>query len=188
MESNNTKSKFPAGYLMGPEQERVVQFRQLVLRTLGDLFAAYGVSLKRNEAAPESAGGAPTFAYLGVAGFRGPYFNGYIVLEANEAFLRHTNPTTSSCLDWMGELANQFLGRVKNRLLREGIQIQSIPPLVAAGHAASSLYAQDGATLSVLSDEGGSLLVWMKSQPVFDLPVEPRPPGHVPHEGDVVLF
>jgi hypothetical protein len=188
VESNNTKSKFPAGYLMGPEQERVVQFRQLVLRTLGDLFAAYGVSLKGNEAAPESTGGAPTFAYLGVAGFRGPYFNGYIVLEANEAFLRHTNPTTSSCLDWMGELANQFLGRVKNRLLREGIQIQSIPPLVAAGHAASSLYAQDGATLSVLSDEGGSLLVWMKSQPVFDLPVEPRPPGHVPHEGDVVLF
>lgn len=171
-------------------------FRQGIVKAALDLFASHGVNLTvastldsaRSRAAKLTR--LPEVALLGVAGFGAPNFTGYVVINANEHVLRQSNRTASSLEDWMAELSNQLLGRIKNHLLRQGVAMQRMPPMVVTGLGASLTPDLKGAPLLFLKNEHGSVQIWLKSEPStngFQGEIS-DPPDGVMTEGEVVLF
>lgn len=162
-----------------------------MLRAGVDLFAAYGVRFAPAMAAevPEQGGAAlPPVLFLGVCGFGGPTFTGHVVLGASEGVLRRSNNTRSSSDDWMAELANQFLGRIKNGLLRQGIQVHRVAPVVIKGAAVALAHTQSGAPLA-LEDGHDRVLIWLDAEPSTDeTATSPEAESDVLSEGDMVLF
>jgi hypothetical protein len=102
-----------------------VSIDSLVQALLVDLFNAYGVAF-----APlaRSAVAAPTVPEVSVAAaFRGGGGSaGRLTLSLPAALLEHmkSEEVTSVRMDWARELANQLLGRIKNRLLPFGVRVE----------------------------------------------------------------
>jgi hypothetical protein len=96
----------------------------LLQASLVELFGAYGVAFAP---LPRSALGAPTAPEVSVAAaFRNEAgTGGRLTLSLPAALLEHMKheEATSVRMDWARELANQLLGRVKNRLLPFGVRI-----------------------------------------------------------------
>jgi hypothetical protein len=153
-----------------------------------DLFAAYGLNLRPTDKGLE--GDTPAaVAFLSVAGFSGPSFSGFVVLGTTETVLRRCNNTASASCDWMGELGNQFLGRIKNCLLRQGIRIYRVPPAVMSCSSPSLFYAPRGVKPVTLSDHGDKVLIWTEFEPAFEESgIALLPDDGVLAEGDVILF
>lgn len=97
----------------------------LLQAALVDLFGAYGVAFAP---LPRSALGASMAPEVSVAAaFRSESgTGGRLTLSLPAALLEHMKDAeaTSVRLDWARELANQLLGRVKNRLLPFGVRIE----------------------------------------------------------------
>jgi hypothetical protein len=157
-----------------------------------DLFAAYGIRLAANQTATDASGtpaGCPPVRFLGVCGFGGPAFTGHVILGASEGALSRSNKTWSSGDDWMAELANQFLGRIKNRLLRQGISVHRVPPVVIKGAAIALLRSHAGGAPLALDDGQDCVLIWLDSQPSTDDAASvPEPACDVLGEGEMLLF
>src|SRR5215207_5657283 len=101
-----------------------VMVDSLLQAALVDLFNAYGVAFAP---LPRSALGASMASEVSVAAaFRsGSGSGGRLTLSLPAALLEHMKheEATSVRMDWARELANQLLGRVKNRLLPFGVRI-----------------------------------------------------------------
>ncbi|MES1204605.1 MAG: hypothetical protein ABUS79_01585 [Pseudomonadota bacterium] len=161
-----------------------------------DLFSAYGIDFSA------AADGVPPLdgtsdvvcpTYLAFAGFGGPHLSGFVVLGVPERVLRRSNVTLSSLDDWMAELANQFLGRIKNSLWRQGIPISRIPPAIVSGGTGSLFLGRTDAPPVTLTDHADSVWIWVKSEPSLesleDLGAgQPRVERDVLAEGEMVLF
>src|SRR4030095_1236237 len=94
----------------------------LVYNCSCELFAAYQLHVEPRPLAdfppPEE------LALCGVMGFGGKQMRGALVLATTREPLERTNPGgLTSQRDWICELANQLMGRVKNRLLAVGVEI-----------------------------------------------------------------
>lgn len=165
--------------------------REEVLRAGLDLFAAYGVRFAQipfEEAAAGNRPPLPPVLFLGVCGFGGRAVTGHVILGATEGVLTRSNTTRSTSDDWMAELANQFLGRIKNGLLRQGIQVHRVPPVVLKGAAVMLAHNQDEAPLE-LADGRDRVLIWLDAEPsTDDAPAVLEPPTDVLHEGEMVMF
>lgn len=108
-----------------PKSGPRVAIDSLVQAALVDLFSDYGVALaplpsslaKTSMVSEVSV--AAAFRNAGTAG-------GRLTLSLPSALLEHmkTAQVTSLRLDWARELANQLLGRVKNRLLPFGVRLE----------------------------------------------------------------
>lgn len=155
-----------------------------------ELFAAYGMRLSLDAPAGQvGSASAPPIHYLGVCGFGGTSFSGHVILGASKVVLDQSNGTGSSCEDWMAELANQFLGRIKNRLMRRGINVHRVPPIVVKGAGVALAGAHDGEIPLRLADGRTGVLIWMDSEPAVDhAPSSAEPAEEVPTEGEVLLF
>lgn len=112
----------PAG---GTSSSRVT-VDSLVQGSLVELFAAYSVAL-----APLPRAGAASWAVPEVsasAAFRrqGVSEAGRLTLSLSTALLDQMKASESTAvkLDWARELTNQLLGRIKNRLLPFGVQLE----------------------------------------------------------------
>jgi hypothetical protein len=179
------------GRTFGRGAERLDACRHDVTQAVLDLFAAHGIEFNQESLGCDNEPALQTeLSFLGLAGFSGPFFSGYIVLKAGEHLLRHSNQTTSDPADWMGELANQLLGRIKNRMLREGIALMRLPTAVAMGLGASLLGEGECPPLITLNNGHGSVMVWMKTEPSCDLGecTVVEPDNGVMAEGEMVLF
>lgn len=102
-----------------------VSIDSLVQASLVDLFKAYGVALAPM---PRSAVASPVAGEVSVAAaFRiGAGGGGRLTLSLPAALLEHMkgDEVTSVRIDWARELANQLLGRIKNRLLPFGVRVE----------------------------------------------------------------
>jgi hypothetical protein len=162
--------------------------RQAATQSGTELFAAYGINLVPTGKNME-ADATVTIGFLSVAGFSGPNFSGFVVLGTTEATLRRSNSTESAASDWMAELGNQLLGRLKNRLLRAGIPIYRVPPAVMSGSAPSLFYARGGVKPVRLNDHGDTVFIWTEFEPSFEpSEVAFSPDTGVLAEGEVLLF
>jgi hypothetical protein len=156
-----------------------------------DLFLAYGIELRStlSRVEPAKAKRRKDLAFLSIAGFAGPHFSGFVGLGVAETLLRRSNDTQSSSYDWMAELANQFVGRIKNRLLKQGIVIHRTPPAVVQGYAPSLFYSMVDFKPVALTDDSDAVFIWMKLEPSLDGADLPTPPcGDVLGEGEMLLF
>jgi len=149
-----------------------------------ELFAAYRVGIER------SADLEVPLAALGVVRFTAPGLNGTATLGASATTLRRSNPRGSSDRDWIAELANQFVGRFKLKLLRSGFELWAMAPVTIMGRLLITAVSQPGSAPTAFRDaKGGALALWIDVEitgPVRTTPLASD--DEVPHEGDVILF
>ncbi len=167
---------------------------QVICESLVGLFAVNGVNLDAK--APDAEG--PVHTLAASIGFTGERLRGVLVVTAGRDLVAASRPTQFQHLDcaerelcdWMGELANQLLGRIKNRLLRYGIDFEmSIPSVV---HGQCLKRALPDASLSrqmSFSHATGSVSLCFDARAENLAALMAAPPtAESMAEGDVMLF
>ena len=162
----------------------------LVAECCAELFHDYGLDVearKRDDfPAPEE------LALCGVMGFAGKQVRGALVLAATKEPLERTNPgNQQSQRDWICELANQLLGRVKNRLLLRDVEILLATPTALRGDNLCPITARIRAPQVFAASGGGFVCVWIDFELAmgFEIPAAPLPGIQAAvSEGETVLF
>jgi CheY-specific phosphatase CheX len=99
------------------------------------LFEAYGLTLTQLSEPTTGEYGRYEATTAGIIGFGSPEISGSLVIAVPERIVKHTLPTNDGVTDydWVGELSNQLLGRVKNQLLKYGVVLSLALPVVVKG-------------------------------------------------------
>lgn len=165
--------------------------RELVTTSAQKLFEHYDLPVE----VEETHGSRALHHYAGVLGFTGEGIKGTIVVSANGQAVAATFPDGGSQQDredWVGELCNQLLGRVANKVLAYGISVRMSTPVSFSGtelnlqdqskdssSASWSLRGPGEAELSVhLTAEVEPHVTWESTESAEE----------APEEGDLMLF
>jgi hypothetical protein len=132
---------------------------RLVAENCLKLFSDYHLKIRAGGEGETLA--AEPFLLCGIIGFTSKYVRGALVLATTREPLERTNPTAApSHRDWICELANQLLGRVKNQMLRRGVEIFPSTPIALRGDHLSPVL-QQRLVAELFIAEGGVVCVWM---------------------------
>jgi CheY-specific phosphatase CheX len=176
----------------------------VLLRSTEELFGRSGVAVAVPVSEPALQVGDLHVGAL--IGFDGPQIRGSLMLICTFQVAARTRPSKlggaaqlSSGVsrdwilirDWTGELANQLVGRVKNRLLIFGIKFQIATPVALSGRGLA-LAVQRPANARTLAFGRGEECIRI----VIDLAAEPPLTSTMPNagaeeaarEGDVIEF
>lgn len=161
------------------------QLDQLVAENCLRLFADYQLDIRAE--APAKARVAEPFLLCGIIGFTSKHLRGALVLATTREPLERTNPATASHRDWICELSNQLLGRVKNQMLGRGVEVFPSTPIALRGEHLSPVL-QQRLVAELFTADGGVVCVWMdcEFEPGFEL-TEFVQPNTIP-EGGSILF
>jgi hypothetical protein len=161
-----------------PSAELVAQLHRVLDRVAVDLFAAYDLGVAPMVEAPAP----PSHAAVAVIAFTGD-LTGELWLAAPSAVLHATCPGGGP-LDWLCELVNQLVGRLKNELWPSGITIRLTAPTTEPAGAPAApprVYASaHGAIAAWLRFVAASGVCWRDAQATQRL--------RVAFEGDVLFF
>jgi CheY-specific phosphatase CheX len=157
------------------------------------LFESIGVRLWRASVPPQASDDIAASI-----GFAGAELRGALVLISSRRLVHQALPrevadreADEQLADWMGELTNQLLGRVKNRLLRYGVALAMGTPTVVFGNALSQKDRHKGLRRRFgfrHADQSLSVCFDAISTPGLSLAVPMTPPAFGILEGDVALF
>lgn len=149
-----------------------------------DLFAAYGVTLS-----PTSADFIDSDEVLmsGVIGFVGAQLRGTCLLVSNRSPIELSSPQKDHTRDWVGELTNQLVGRLKRKFLGFGLEVALTTPVVLSGLHLRPV-PRRALTPRIFSTESGSIMVWVEveAEPGFEF--GPALSDQSSEEGDVLMF
>ncbi|MDF3064430.1 MAG: hypothetical protein K0R38_31 [Polyangiaceae bacterium] len=154
-----------------------------------ELFSAYGLTLDCASSALLAPG--DNFLYCSVMGFGGRQVRGALVLVSTAEPLERTHPgDAESHQDWIRELSNQLMGRVKNRLLALGAEVMLATPAAISGKNLD-LTCRTPAATQVFQAGSGLVCVWVECEYLegFELPTTPS--GNLEAalpEGEALLF
>ena len=131
------------------------------------LFAAYGVQLVPASDENRAVDG---IVLCGVLGFTGSEIRGSLLLAGTQGPFLRSRPAQGELRDWVGELTNQLLGRLKVQLLERGAHIALSTPVVLQGEHIAPLPRQVLIPLVFHCDDG-VVLVWthVESAPGYEL-------------------
>ena len=117
----------------GPEAFRCLTVRELRLAS-SEFFGHFALPV-RPCAAAETLGDKAVLA--AAIGFTGRQARGSLALTLPKALALETAPLEALeelvLSDWVGEMANQLLGRLKNRLIPHGVDIRLSTPTIVEG-------------------------------------------------------
>lgn len=132
-----------------------------------ELLDAYGVKLAETAEVWEES---DEVLYSGVMGFVGERVRGTCLLAAPKDTILSTAPQDARPRDWVGELANQLVGRLKSKLMAHGVTIALSTPVVLSGVKLSPLPRSE-VLPSVFDTPNGRVLVWLEVEvdPEFTL-------------------
>ncbi|CAN5590767.1 hypothetical protein BH11MYX1_BH11MYX1_16690 [soil metagenome] len=157
----------------------------IVQRATIELFSHYAVDI-----GPLAGTGTPTqhLALCGVIGFTGPDMRGSLMLGCSlEPLQLARGGGEMTMRDWLAELTNQLLGRVKNRLIGLGVDFCTSTPVVLGGERIAPVSSQSAGHL--FTADGGLVSVWFDTAIRPDLELDTADdPGAVPIEGSTLLF
>ena len=122
-----------------------------------ELMQAYGVQLNPTLGWGES----DEVMFSGVMGFVGDSVRGTCLLAAPQGTVEAAAPRSAAARDWVGELANQLVGRLKAKLMARGATIALSTPVVLRGVKLSPLPRTDVAPV-VFESTAGKVLVWLE--------------------------
>jgi CheY-specific phosphatase CheX len=109
--------------------------KRITIETCETLLA--GMGLEASHVASRESRDIGSEGRIAVIGFGGEALRGFLVLDLPPAVLSRTHPRHShdeaDLEDWVGELSNLMLGRIKARLLPYDVVIQLSTPLVVTG-------------------------------------------------------
>jgi len=161
----------------------------LVFDCCRELFSAYQLDVHPRDRSDFPA--TEQLAVCGVMGFGGKLMRGALVLATTREPLEHTNPDAfGSQRDWVCELTNQLMGRVKNQLLTLGVEVLLATPAGLSGENLSPTPSKLRAP-QVFAAANGFVCVWIDCEYTdgFELPSSPPQDLEPPvAEGDTVLF
>jgi hypothetical protein len=151
------------------------------------LFLAYDVSLEPTDI--EAWRTNPELTLVSVIGFAGRGVSGSLVLGATQEPIERSKPSRASARDWIAELANQLLGRIKNKVLRQGIEFYAMPPAVVSGNHLAPVVSQPDFRPWVFATPGGVVCLWIEVTAAAEItPDEALIGADIPAEGDMLLF
>lgn len=147
-----------------------------------ELMQAYNVELKSAPSWSES----DDVMFSGVMSFVGDSVRGTCLLAAPQGTVIAAAPRQASARDWVGELANQLVGRLKAKLMARGATIALSTPVVLRGVRLSPLPRTDVEPV-VFQSPAGKVLVWLEVEVEadFQLGEERRPSVS---EGELLVF
>jgi len=155
------------------------------------LFEAYGVDLRPCAGCTVN----DEANVIAAIGFAGDELRGALAISMSMDVVRASNtiaesPTPDQSRDWTGELANQILGRVKNRLLRFGAHVGMGTPLVFSGTRFIVHSSKQAPNLRIaFTSEHGPVEVWIDAVFAPDtLLVESADDGGTAEEEGTLLF
>ena len=154
----------------------------LVGAACGELLRAYELELHATSTWHES----DEALYSGVMSFVGDTLRGTCLLAAPEAVVLAAAPRGAAARDWVGELANQLVGRLKAKLLARGASIALSTPIVLRGVRLCPLPRTGVAPLAFDCSQG-RLLVWVEVEAEDDVELREQ---HAPVavEGELLVF
>ena len=157
-----------------------------------ELFSAYGVAIAQVTPLTDAGAHAPIsdLSALGIVRFTASGLSGTAVLGASNGTLRRSNLRNTSHRDWVAELANQFIGRFKLKLLRAGFELWSMAPIAVSARLLVTAVSQpEYPPFSFRDAQGGSVAVWIEIDVNGPLKItKPAGDGELPREGDIILF
>ena len=166
------------------DDQLAAQIADLTAICCVELFAAYGVTLTSR--ATEFID-SEELLLSGVIGFIGPALRGTCLLVANRAPIELSSPQKDLTRDWVGELTNQLVGRLKRKFLGFGLEVALTTPVVLSG---LHLRPMPRGKLSprTFSTESGSIMVWLEveAEPGFEL--GPAVSDSISAEGEVLML
>lgn len=122
----------------------------------------------------------------GVVGFVGAELRGMFIVGVGGQSLRAMRAELYD--DWIGELANQLAGRVKNQLWRFGLTYHFTPPIMLRGDRLA-VAAQEAQLCVSYSCASGQCRVWASLEVLRPVALaEPEEAEAGVAEGDLVLF
>lgn len=170
---------------MKPENRAV--FRELLESSCVQLFEAYGVHLRANPVA--NPADLAEISMVGVIGFTSPQLRGTLVLATTDGPLAESNRVMAPARDWIAELSNQLLGRLKNRLLAYGIEVQLSTPLSLRGNQLRLVTHDQALEPDTFTSATGHVAVWLDAELHPDLVLHrPSSAPEVQAEGETLLF
>lgn len=151
------------------------------------LFAAYGLSL--TPSGVETVQSNPELSLISVIGFSGDGIRGSVVLAMSDELIYRALPSCTSRPDGISELANQHLGRMKNWMLRTGIELHTgSPALINGRHLLPAVHCPDFHPF-VFASGDGVVCLWVDVDIAHDLRRDAGLMGaYIPSEGDLLLF
>ena len=160
---------------------------EIIRTSTKELLDAYGVSSRLVEYT-----GTPAtefaLAFAAVIGFTGEALRGTLLITTTITTLERSNPVPGSPVrEWIAELANQLLGRIKNQLLSCDVEINLTTPLVLRGQHLSVESLRDSRPIEMETD-GGPIFVWLENEGIEGLVLVRRPKLNAKVEGDSFLF
>lgn len=136
--------------------------------------------------------------YASVLGYSGELMKGSLVISCQKTLLEKTHPNIAmempvgeaEVLDWVGELANQMLGRLKNKIANIGVKFSMSTPTTVCGRSMQVTIPKDGVALKQIykgphGDLTVHLLTVIDSSVNFD---EANTNTQVAAEGGSILF
>lgn len=178
------------------EQETHRMFCEEVRESMVELAAHYSLEVRRSatESEPLELVGHQV---AGIIGFAGQGFGGTVAIRAPSIAVRAclpiavVNPEIHVLGDWIAELANQLVGRTKNKLIRYRTSFQITPPTYAIADELLVLGCDRAKTSWIsLETNVGALLVMVElhASDEFAL-MAAEPDGVIAHaEGELLLF
>ncbi|WP_437836267.1 chemotaxis protein CheX [Sorangium sp. So ce1153] len=159
------------------------------------LFRDNGVEIRLLEEAPSEP--TPGNAVVSFIGFTGDHLRGSLTLVAPVTLIKRSHPLREQraldedmVCDWASELANQLLGRVKNRLRPLGLVIVLSTPSAAIGEHLRAREEQGEGFRRLMFDAGADRLAVLFDAiaPDTALQLEEASPSDPQREGEVLLF
>jgi CheY-specific phosphatase CheX len=181
---------------MGQELEIQPFFEHVAAAACQELFSRYGVAVQR--AAEDDQPVSPDFLLCSVIGFTGRDVRGTLVLALTEELSGSSNPIAGAQAggrgdratqrDWVGELSNQLLGRIKIELLKCGVEIYLNVPAVLLGQHLAPLPRSQLKPLKFTLEKGAAA-VWVEIEARPGFTIEPaKTDEQGPAAGDALLF
>lgn len=171
------------------ENDRVSsKISDLAAIACSELFRAHGVELSPMEAPESEPPSSRTPMLSGVIGFVGPRLRGTCLLVSASGPVEASCPAGGRPRDWVGELTNQLVGRLKAKLIARGVEVFVTTPIVMTG---ASIRPMPRGPLhpTRFGSEVGSVFVWVEAEAGTDFVLgasELAAPTTI--EGDILLF
>ncbi len=91
--------------------------------------------------------------------------------------------------DWLRELANQILGRVKGQMLERGVPIYlALPQTIRGMRLEPQGSGRHHISWTVAAGPAGPILTWLELEKATALDLHTKPPIHARPSGDILLF
>ena len=163
--------------------ELTAELHELARAACIELLRAYGVELTLS---PDEWTESDEITLSGVMGFVGPKVRGTCLFAASREVLTAAAPPSAKLRDWVGELANQLVGRIKSKLIARGATISLSTPVVLSGVRWSPLPRTSGRPV-LFSADAGILLVWLEAEIDSDFEFQPVT-ELLANEGEFLVF